>query len=302
MKTVDQLYKERPRSLFARVSAVVMLVLIGIAWTSEAVDFGALFAPRAQANLDRFLVELRPHPLQKTEWDWGVAWDWFRGLTEGKLGGALVDTLSFSIAAVVLAGLLALAGGFFAARNIATPEPFLPGPSTPSAAARFGWSAVVWVTRYLMIFVRAVPEYVWAFVLLTLLGPSAWPGVLALALHNSGILGRLFAEVVENGDPRTPGALRALGAGRLEIATHAIWPASLNRFLLFFFYRWETCVREATILGLLGFGGLGYYILQAKAGIKMDEMLLWTLMGSALIVIGDLVSAWARATIRHAAS
>ncbi len=302
MKSVDQLYAERPRSRFARASAFAMLAIIAVAWSSDAVDFGALFEPRAQANLDRFLVELRPYPLQKTEWDWGVAWSWFRELTEGRLGGALLDTLSFSVAAVVLAALLALAGGFLAARNLATPEPFLPGPSAPTRAARFAWSAVVWATRTLMIFVRAVPEYVWAFVLLTLLGPSAWPGVLALALHNSGILGRLFAEVVEDGDPSTPRALRALGAGRREIATHAIWPASLGRFLLFFFYRWETCVREATILGLLGLGGLGAYILQAKAGIKMDEMLLWTLMGSALIVIGDLVSAWARAAIRRAGS
>ena len=302
MKSIDQLYAERPRSRFARASALGILGILGIAWSSDAVDFRALFAPRAQANLDRFLVELRPYPLQETAWDWSVAWSWFRELTEGKLGGALLDTLSFSIAAVVLAGLLALAGAFFAARNLATPEPFLPGPSAPSRAVRFAWSAMVWVTRTVMIFVRAVPEYVWAFVLLTLLGPSAWPGVLALALHNSGILGRLFAEVIEDGDPRTPRALRALGAGRLEIATHAIWPTALNRFLLFFFYRWETCIREATILGLLGFGGLGYHILQAKAGIKLDEMLLWTLMGSALIVIGDLVSSWARAAIRHADS
>ena len=63
---------------------------------------------------------------------------------------------------------------------------------------------------------------------------------------------------------------------------------------------WETCVREATVLGLLGFTGLGYFILQAQAAIRWDEMVLWTLLGSMLILAGDLVSALARSAIRHA--
>jgi len=200
----------------------------------------------------------------------------------------------------VLASLLALLASLAAARNVSTPEPFLPGPRPPSPRRRAFWHGVVWATRVALIVVRAIPEYVWAFILLILLGPGAWPGVLALALHNSGILGKLFAEVVENGDPRTPRALRALGATRLEIAAVSIWPDALNRFLLFFFYRWETCVREATVLGLLGFAGLGYRILQAKAAIRWDEMMLWTLLGSALILAGDFVSARARSFIRHA--
>jgi phosphonate transport system permease protein len=151
-----------------------------------------------------------------------------------------------------------------------------------------------------LILARSIPEYLWAFLLLTLLGPGAWRAGLALALHNAGILGRLYAEVTENVDPRTPRALRALGASRLGIALTAIWPASLGRFLLFFFYRWETCVREATILGLLGFSGLGFYILQAQAALRWDELALWTLLGSALIIAGDLVSAPTRALVRNA--
>jgi len=158
----------------------------------------------------------------------------------------------------------------------------------------------VWGTRLGLILVRSIPEYVWAFILLWLLGVGPWPGVLALALHNSGILGRLFAEVVENGDPRAPRALRALGASRLEIATTAIWPAALNRFLLFFFYRWETCVREATVLGILGFAGLGHYIAEARGAQFWDHLLLWTLVGSAIVLAGDFISALARRWIRHA--
>lgn len=300
MKTLEQLRRERPRSRLVRFSMVVIVLLVVASWCCSVIDFGVLRADRAQANLHRFLTDIRPYPLQNEDWDWGVAATWAAETTDGRAGAAVLDTLALSIAASVLAALLALACSLCAARNLATAEPFLPRSRRPSKTLRGAWTALVWFTRSGLIVVRSIPEYVWAFVLLTLLGPGAWPAVLALALHNSGILGKLFAEVVENNDPRTPRALRGLGATRLQIATTAVWPTSLNRFLLFFFYRWETCVREATILGLLGFSGLGYYILQAKAAIRWDELMLWTLLGSVLILAGDLVSAVARGMIRRA--
>ena len=298
MKSVDQLYRERPINWFGRISAVLLTALVVYAWTSDAFDFGALATEQAQRNVSRFLVELRPYPLQNQPWNWGVAWNWASDQLDGKGMTALTATLAFSVASIVLAGILALIASLFASRNMATPEPFLPRPRAPTPMLRRAWDAVVWGSRLALIFARAIPEYVWAFVLLTVLGPGAWPGVLALALHNAGILGRLFAEVTENADPRTPRALRALGASRMQIAATSIWPESMNRFLLFFFYRWETCVREATVLGLLGFAGLGYYIMQAKAALYWDRILLWTLLGSLLIVVGDLLSAWARRAVR----
>ena len=298
MKSVEQLRRERPVNWFGRFSMGAMLTLLVYAWSSDLLDFAALRTDRAQRNVDRFLTELRPYPLQREPWDWGIAWNWAGEQLGGKAGAAILDTLAFSVAAIVLAGLMALVASLFAARNIAAPEPFLPGPRAPTKLLRRAWSSAVGLARLGLIFMRAIPEYVWAFVLLTVLGPGAWPGVLALALHNTGILGKLFAEVTENADPRTPRALRAVGASRLQIAATAIWPESMNRFLLFFFYRWETCVREATVLGLLGFTGLGYYILQAKAAIFWDRMLLWVLIGSLLIVAGDLLSAFARRLVR----
>jgi len=298
MKSVAELRAARPVNWFGRLSAIAMLALVVAAWSSDVLDFAQLRTELAQNNLNRFLTELRPYPLQDKPWDWGVAGTWVNEQFAGHAGAAVVDTLAFSVAAIVLAGLMALLASLFAARNIANAEPFLPGPRAPSTTLRRAWDAVVWIARVALIFLRAIPEYVWAFVLLTVLGPGAWPGVLALALHNAGILGKLFAEVTENADPRTPRALRAVGATRLQIATTAIWPESMNRFLLFFFYRWETCVREATVLGLLGFTGLGYYILQAKAALFWDRVLLWVLLGSLLIVVGDLISALARRVVR----
>ncbi len=134
--------------------------------------------------------------------------------------------------------------------------------------------------------------------LLTLLGVGAWPAVAALAIHNAGILGKLYAEVAENMEPAASRALRALGAQRSQIAWAAIFPHNLGRYLLYFFYRWETCVREATVLGLLGFVSLGWFIQQARAGVRYDEMLHFVLLGSLLILAGDLISSWARKLAR----
>jgi len=296
--SLAELYRRRPRSRFARASALAMLALVGLAWSSDAFDLGALRSARAQQNLWRFLHEIRPYPLQHAAWDWGVAVGWLRTTAGGHALEAIGDTLALSVAAIVVAAGLALLASLLSARNIASPEPFLPRPRRPTRALERAWGSVVWGTRLVLVLLRAIPEYVWAFLLLTLLGPGAWPAVLALALHNTGILGRLFGEVLEDADPRAAAALRGLGASRLAVATTALWPASLGRLLLLFFYRWETCVREATILGLLGFAGIGAYILQAQAAIRLDELLLWTLMGSLLILAGDALSGLVRRGIR----
>ena len=133
-----------------------------------------------------------------------------------------------------------------------------------------------------------------------MLGANAWPAVLALALHNAGILGRLGAEVVENLPPEPLRGLRALGARRSRVALVGILPAAVPRFLLYFFYRWETCVREATVLGMLGIVSLGYWIDDARHRFRYDELVLWILVGSAIVLLGDLLSLLARSVVRRA--
>ena len=133
-----------------------------------------------------------------------------------------------------------------------------------------------------------------------MLGPSAWPAVLALAIHNAGILGKLGAETVENLDRAPLRALRLLGAERAQIAASAVLPLALSRFLLYFFYRFETCVREATVLGMLGVVSLGYWIRDARSNHYYDEMLLFVALGALIVLAGDLASACARAFVRKA--
>jgi phosphonate transport system permease protein len=150
-----------------------------------------------------------------------------------------------------------------------------------------------------MVFVRAIPEYIWAFLFLAMLGPLAWAPVLALAVHNAGILGRLGSEVGENTETPPLVALRALGATRIQLVTSVLIPTAFPRFLLFFLYRWETCVREATVLGMLGISSLGFWIQDARARNFYDEMFFLVVLGGVLVLLGDIVSAAVRQWVRN---
>lgn len=294
---VRRLRRQRPRRRYLRFSAGALTLLMAYCWVAG--NFRAdLFSARRLRNLQRFLGELRPYPLQGREFDAAVAMGWALDLLRERAYAAAVMTLAIAVAAMALAGLAGVLLALPAARTFATAEPFLDEVRPPRPVTRAAWAACVHLTRLLLIFLRAVPEYVWAFLLVALLGPTAWPAVLALALHNTGILGKLTGEAVENLEPQALAALRGLGATRAQIATAGLFPAVLPRFLLFFFYRWETCVREATVLGMLGVVSLGHYIQEARARNQYDTLLLFVLTGAALVLAGDLVSALARRVVR----
>lgn len=297
---IRRLHRERPRNRFMRRSLVLLSALVIYSWTTGGFLLADFLSPRRLQNLQRFLGELRPYPLQGQDFQFSVAFAWAADLLADKGWEAAGATLAISVAAIVLAGVGSLVVCLPAARNMATAEPFLPAARAPSKMVRAAWGWVVYATRGFFIFLRAIPELVWAYLLIAMIGPSAWPAVLALGLHNLGILGKLSAEAVENLEPDNLRALRGLGATRTQIAAAGVFPAVLNRFLLYFFYRWESCVREATVLGLLGIVSLGYWIQDARARNQYDTMLFLVLLGAAIVLVGDLISTVARNWVRRA--
>ena len=152
--------------------------------------------------------------------------------------------------------------------------------------------------RVFFLVIRSVPEYILAFLLMGMFGVTPWPLILALAIHNGGILGRLWGEALENSSERAGQVLVAQGGGRGAALLGGLLPDSFNRMLLFFFYRWESCLREATILGVLGVVSLGYLIEGAKARLFYDEVLFYILLGAALVVLGDILSVAVRGRLR----
>ena len=298
-RTIDRLYAERPRSRFLALSAWLATAVVLASWLGGGFLREPAWNSHRAANLQRFLGEIVPYPLQGRDWNWAEAAAWFGDLWRDHLGQATAATLAISVAAILLAGVLAVLLAPWAARNFARPDPFLPEPRPVGRGRRGLWTAVVVVTRAVLILLRSLPGYVWAFLLLGLFGPTAWPLVLALALHNAGVLGKLTADMVENLEGPTLSSLRGLGAHRTQIAVAGMAPLSLNRFLLYLFYRWETCVRQATVLGMLSLVSLGFWIQDARTRNHYDEMVVAMACGALLVVVGDLVSAVAREVVRR---
>ena len=111
--------------------------------------------------------------------------------------------------------------------------------------------------RFVLNALRAVPELVWAALLLIAAGLGPFAGTLALAVHTAGVLGRLFAEAVENAPPGPGAALRAQGVGPVRVFLYATLPQVLPQLVSYTLYRWENNIRAATVLGVVGAGGLG---------------------------------------------
>ncbi len=291
---LEELHKTRPRSGFIRFSVVFFALLLLAPLLTFFVGFAELAKPQRQANVARFFGELVPYSLRDKPSGITDYAEWYFQMWEKSGAYAMGITFAMSLVAIMLAGLIAFFLSPFAARTLMNRDPYL----TQGASAG-PWQILTWLSRALLMFMRAIPEYIWAFIFLVLFGPSAWPAVLALALHNAGVLGRLQAETIENLNPTPLRSLRALGASRFRLFFAAIAPMSFSRFLLFFFARWEMCVRESTVLGLIGIVSLGYYIQDARARNFYDEMLFFILLGALLVVIGDVLSTVLRRYLRR---
>lgn len=298
---VRALYATRPRSWFVRGSLGAFTLLLVVAPLVADLDTGSRSPERRRANLERFAREIRPAPVRDGEFDLGKVAAW-AGERMGEGGGAeaTATTAAISILAIVLAGFFGALLAVFAARNLMAPAPFGLTSWQPGPLRRLASGLVIGGTRFVLVLLRCLPEYLLAFLFLAIFGFTAWPAVLALAVHNTGILGRLNAEAIENVDAKPARALRDVGGGRYTLAAAAVFPAVLPRGLLYLFYRWETCVREATVLGLLNIPSLGLLIEDSKSRMRQDDLLFYVLVAAALVLVGDLVSSWLRHLVRRA--
>ena len=138
-------------------------------------------------------------------------------------------------------------------------------------------------TRLLLNALRSVPELVWAALLLISAGLGPFAGTLALALHTSGVLGRLFAEAIENAPPGPGDALRVQGVGNGRTFLYATLPQVLPQLLSYTLYRWENNIRAAAVLGVVGAGGLGQLLAFHMGLFQMGKTA--TVLGAMLLLV-----------------
>ena len=226
-------------------AALVAAVAASFAWL--AIDFGALLSAESLRRMGRFAAEFLAPDLS--------------GAFVAKVAWGALQTLAVSALGTLLA---ALAAALLA----------LPG------AGRLGFLPQQ-AARLLFNGLRSVPELVWAALMVLAAGLGPFAGALALALHTAGVLGRLYAETLQNLPPAAERALREAGAGPVAAFAYGGLPLALPQWLAYALYRWEMNIRMASVLGFVGAGGLGqllYYHLslfqQAQAATALGAMLL----------------------------
>jgi phosphonate transport system permease protein len=157
------------------------------------------------------------------------------------------------------------------------------------ASGRFGKAARA-ATRLVLNVSRSIPELVWASILLIAAGLGPFAGTLALALHTAGVLGRLFADALENSSPLPEASLRINGARPLAAFFYATLPQALPQMMSYTLYRWENNIRAAAILGVVGAGGLGQMLKYHLSLFQMHQAATVIFAMLALVVAVDGIS------------
>ncbi len=186
---------------------------------------------------------------------------------------AAIETMAMSLLGTLLAAIAGLV--------LALPASAHGGPVMRAAHAS---------SRLLLNVLRSIPELVWAVLLLIAAGLGPFPGTLALALHTTGVLGRLFAEAIENAAPEPAFALRVRGVGRVRVFFWATLPQVLPQLLSYSLYRWENNIRAAAVLGVVGAGGLGQMLSYHLSLFQMHETCTVLLAMLVLVAVVDGLS------------
>lgn len=245
-----------------------VLLLVVASFVSLDLPPAALFSTDALASMGRFLAEFVPPDMAP----------------------AFVHQVTFAawetLAMSALGTLLAALGGVLLA---------LPASRLHDADAAWARRPARWLLNAL----RAVPELVWAALLLISAGLGPFAGTLALAVHTTGVLGRLFAEAIENAPPGPAVALRSQGVGNARVFLYATLPQVLPQLMSYTLYRWENNIRAAAVLGVVGAGGLGQMLAFHMGLFQMHKTATVLIAMLVLVALVDVASfAWRRGLTR----
>ena len=250
------------RRRLAGFSALALAFLLACFLTLD-LQLAQFLSPQAAASMGAFVAEFFPPERSPVFLRKVLVAGW--------------ETLAMSALGTLLAALFGLALALPAAR-------LHPGDRARAQAP----------TRLLLNALRSVPELVWAALLLISAGLGPFAGTLALGLHTTGVLGRLFAEALENAPPGPAQALRVQGVDEGRILLWATLPQLLPQLLSYTLYRWENNIRAAAVLGVVGAGGLGQLLSFHLGLFHMQKTATLLLAMLAMVALVDAASWLAR--------
>jgi len=250
-----------PPSLGTAIGIVAFVAVV--AWAATGTDLSVQRLVKGIPNIIRFIIDLWPP--ERDYWT--------------KMYPAIRTTLQMAVMGTFLSVILAFPIGLLAAKNTA-----------PHAA-------IYQVTRFFLNVVRAVPSLVWAIVIVAAIGFGPFAGVLALGVGGLGTLGKLYAEAIEAISPRPVEALCATGSPSLSVFSFAVLPQALPLLVSYTLLDFEANIRVATILGIVGAGGIGFELQASFSLFRFHQVLTIILEIIIMVTIIDRLSAFVRSRI-----
>ncbi|MDF3865508.1 phosphonate ABC transporter, permease protein PhnE [Pseudomonas denitrificans (nom. rej.)] len=236
--------------------AAVLAVLYLLHWSAEGAQLSWSELASGLPQIGDFLSRSLPPDLSILPSLWGPA----------------LETLQIALWGTLLGIVLAVPLGFLAARNL------------------HGNHWLYLATRQLLNVIRSINELILALVFVSAVGLGPFPGVLALALHGVGMLGKFFAESIEEIDQGPIEALQATGARPLQVIVFGVLPQVITAWIAVVLYRFEVNLRSATVLGMVGAGGLGFELVSSLKLFKYQETATCIVVITIMVVLADLLS------------
>lgn len=271
---------------YIRLSLLAAIALIAGSWffilAEEGYRLTELFSVVTWSELKLFAAQFAGIGNPKAAFRDPQAWKRALELTYG--------TLLMSILAIGFAGIGMLLTVIPAARTAAD--------GTLTLNRSWVNRSIYGLVRALYVFTRAVPELIWALLVVFIFKPGLLPGALALGLHNFGVLGKLCAEVVEDVDLRPARAIRSAGGSTAQMLLYAILPAVLPKFVTYLLYRWEVIIRTTIVVGFVAAGGLGYQFRLSMSWFHYTDVALLLFCYVGLVFAVDMLSGLLRRMAR----
>ncbi|WP_050462892.1 phosphonate ABC transporter, permease protein PhnE [Herbaspirillum autotrophicum] len=198
----------------------------------------------------------------------------------GNLIAPAIETIQIALWGTLLGVIVAIPVSFLAARNL--------------NRNRFVYQTV----RQFLNVTRSINELILALVFVSAVGLGPFPGVLALALHGVGMVGKFFAESIEEIDDGPLEALRATGARPLQVIVFGVLPQVITAWIATVLYRFEVNLRQATVLGMVGAGGLGFELVNSLKLFKYQDTATCIVVVTLMVVVADTISSRLRQKIQ----
>ncbi|MFJ6207351.1 phosphonate ABC transporter, permease protein PhnE [Lysinibacillus sp. NPDC092081] len=258
MNAIDKQLQLQPNRRMSYIMTIFILSLLFV-WSVSTIHFENVSLNGSKIAKNIFVGLLNP--------DWSLIFN----VSTGGIPYLLIETMAIAFLGTIVGALLAIPLAFLSASNI------MPKP-------------IAFVVRFLLIIIRTIPAIIYGLMFIRVTGPGPFAGVLTMSLTSIGMLSKLYVDVIEDLDKSVLESMEAIGCTLMEKIRFGIWPQLTALFLSIVIYRFDMNLRDATVLGLVGAGGIGAPLIFAMNAYKWSEVGAILLGLILLILVVEYVS------------